>query len=222
MLNRKSVIVTGANGILGRAVIDCSIDQGAQVIAVDRIFDEDMAGVNQVIVDLCDPDAVAQALDGIDKIDAVFNIAGGFAMGPAVHESSTSDWDHMLAINFLTTRNMCEAVALKMLNAGGGKIVNVGALSAREGQGNMSPYCVAKSAVMRLTESMSKELRDENINVNAVLPSIIDTPTNRTDMPGADHAKWVSPDDLAQVICFLGSDSARAVHGALVPVVGLS
>jgi len=192
------------------------------VIALDRIFDGEREGVAQVVVDLCDPDAVAAAVKGVANIDCVFNIAGGFAMGPAVHESASSDWDLMLAINFSTTRNMCEAVVPGMLSGGGGKIVNVGALSAREGQGNMGPYCVAKSAVMRLTESMSKELRDQGINVNAVLPSIIDTPTNRTDMPDADHSKWVRPEDLAAVICFLGSDAARAVHGALVPVVGLS
>ena len=87
---------------------------------------------------------------------------------------------------------------------------------------NMGAYCVAKSAVMRLTESLSKELRQRGINVNAVLPSIIDTPTNRRDMPDADFAKWVALDELAEVICFLGSDAARAIHGALVPVVGLS
>ncbi len=86
----------------------------------------------------------------------------------------------------------------------------------------MGAYVAAKSTVMRLTEGMAKELRGHGINVNAVLPSIIDTPTNRADMPDANHSKWVSPADLAEVICFLGSDAARAVHGALVPVVGLS
>ncbi len=128
----------------------------------------------------------------------------------------------MFAMNVETTRNMCAAVVPKMLAAGSGSIVNVGANSAREGQGNMGAYCIAKSAVMRLTESLSKELRHQGVNVNAVLPSIIDTPTNRADMPDADFAKWVAPVDLAEVICFLGSDAARAVHGALLPVVGLS
>jgi NAD(P)-dependent dehydrogenase (short-subunit alcohol dehydrogenase family) len=86
----------------------------------------------------------------------------------------------------------------------------------------MGAYCVAKSTVMRLTESLAKELRSKGINVNAVLPSIIDTPTNRKDMPDADHSRWVAPRDLAEVMCFLGSDAARAVHGALVPVSGLA
>ena len=222
MLNDKVVIITGANGALGRAVVGAAIRQGASVIAFDRIFDGDRDGVQQVVVDLADMDAVAKAVQAIEVIDGLFNIAGGFAMGPAVHETQGSEWEAMFIMNVTTTRNMCTAVVPKMLKAGSGKIINVGALSAREGQGNMGAYCIAKSAVMRLTESMSKELRQQGVNVNAVLPSIIDTPTNRADMPDADHAKWVRPEDLAQVICFLGSDAARAVHGALLPVVGLS
>ena len=109
-----------------------------------------------------------------------------------------------------------------MLANGEGRIVNVGALSAREGQAQMSAYCAAKSTVMRLTESLSKELRHKGINVNAVLPSIIDTPTNRNDMPDADFSQWVVPADLAEVMLFLCSDAAKPIHGALVPVPGLS
>lgn len=222
MLNGKTIIITGANGVLGRAVVNSAMGQGASIIAVDRIFEGERNGVRQLVVDLTDANAVAGAIAEFDAIDGLFNIAGGFAMGPAVHETKMSEWDAMFAMNVVTARNMCAAVVPKMLAAGRGAIVNVGAMSAREGQGNMGAYCVAKSAVMRLTESLSKELRQRGINVNGVLPSIIDTPTNRADMPDADHAKWVAPNDLAEVICFLGSASARAVHGALVPVVGLS
>ncbi|MFT4584929.1 MAG: NAD(P)-dependent dehydrogenase (short-subunit alcohol dehydrogenase family) [Gammaproteobacteria bacterium] len=222
MLKNKTIIITGANGVLGRAVIDVAQAQGAELIGFDRIFDGNRDDLRQVVVDLADPKAVAEAIENIAQIDGLFNIAGGFAMGPAVHETKASEWDAMFAMNFLTARNMCEAVVPRMIKAGGGKIVNVGALSAREGQGNMGAYCVAKSAVMRMTESMSKELRDQGINVNAVLPSILDTPTNRGDMPDADHTKWVHPKQLAEVISFLGSDAAAAVHGALLPVSGLS
>jgi NAD(P)-dependent dehydrogenase (short-subunit alcohol dehydrogenase family) len=109
-----------------------------------------------------------------------------------------------------------------MLARGRGAIVNVGAAGALRGGARTSAYAAAKSAVMRLTESMALELRDRGINVNAVLPSILDTPRNRADMPDADHARWVAPADLANVICFLCSDAARAVHGALLPVVGRS
>lgn len=222
MLKGKTIIVTGANGALGRAVVESAITGGASVIALDQLFASERDGVRQIVVDLTDAKAVAAAIDPIDAIDGLFNVAGGFAMGPAVHETQTSEWEAMFAMNVTTARNMCAAVVPKMLAAKRGAIVNVGAMSAREGQGNMGAYCVAKSAVMRMTESLSKELRAHGINVNAVLPSIIDTPTNRADMPDANHAKWVDPNDLANVICFLGSDAARAMHGALVPVVGLS
>ena len=134
-------------------------------------------------------------------------------MGPAVHETTAEQWDHMLRINVSTMRNTGCAVVPKMVARGHGSIVNVGAMSAREGQANMGAYCVAKSAVMRLTESLSKELRQQGINVNAVLPSIIDTPANRADMPAADFSNLVRPQDLANVICYLGSEAARAVHG---------
>jgi NAD(P)-dependent dehydrogenase (short-subunit alcohol dehydrogenase family) len=109
-----------------------------------------------------------------------------------------------------------------MLKAGGGKIVNIGAFAAQRGIAQMAAYTAAKSAVIRLTEAMAGELREKNINVNCVLPSIIDTPENRNAMPDADPAKWVSPKDLANVIAFLASDEARAIHGAAVPVTGLS
>ncbi len=221
-MDGKVIIITGANGVLGRAVVAVATMQGATIITLDLAFADVRDDGRQFSLDLTDANAVASCVKQFDKIDGLFNIAGGFAMGPAVHETGLSEWDAMFALNVTTMRNMCAAVVPKMLAAGGGTIVNVGAMSAREGQGNMGAYCVAKSAVMRLTESLSKELRHQGINVNAVLPSIIDTPTNRADMPDANFSKWVDPAELAQVICFLGSKAARAVHGALLPVVGLS
>jgi NAD(P)-dependent dehydrogenase (short-subunit alcohol dehydrogenase family) len=109
-----------------------------------------------------------------------------------------------------------------MLEQGGGKIVNIGAIGGVTGRPHMAAYSAAKSAVIRLTEAMALELRERNINVNCVLPSIIDTPQNRTAMPDANPAQWVAPEALADVIVFLASERARAVHGAAVPVVGLS
>ena len=103
-----------------------------------------------------------------------------------------------------------------------GSIVNIGAYGALQGQADMSAYCASKSTVMRITESLANEVRGQGINVNAVLPTVIDTPANRAGMPDTDPSLWVDPGDLANVICFLGSDAARAVHGALVPVRGLS
>jgi NAD(P)-dependent dehydrogenase (short-subunit alcohol dehydrogenase family) len=109
-----------------------------------------------------------------------------------------------------------------MLAAGGGKIVNTGAFSAQKGAAQMAAYTASKSAVIRLTEAMAAELRDKGINVNCVLPTVIDTPQNRAAMPKADPKRWVAPQDLARTIAYLASDDARAVHGAALPVTGLS
>ena len=221
MLSGKVVVVTGANGALGRVACELAAQLGAQVTALDLRFDG-APGAGQYALDLTDAGATAACIAALGRIDVVLNIAGGFDMGPSVYETTAAQWEHMTQMNVVTARNVISAVVPGMLARGRGSIVNVGALSAREGQANMGAYCVAKSAVMRLTESLSKELRAKGINVNAVLPSIIDTPTNRRDMPDADYSRWVAPQDLAQVMCFLGSDAARAIHGALLPVAGLA
>src|SRR4029077_15221213 len=140
------------------------------------------------------------------------NIAGGFRMGSPVHETTDKDWDFMFNVNARTVLNMSRAVVPVMLKAGGGKIVNIGAFAAQKGAAQMGAYVASKSAVIRLTETMAAELREKNINVNCVLPTIIDTPENRKAMPDADPAKWVAPADLANVIVFLSSPAAKAIH----------
>lgn len=143
-------------------------------------------------------------------------------MGDAVHETADSTWDFLLGINARTLMNMVRAVVPHMLECGGGKIVNVGTYAAQKGAAQMGTYCVAKSSVICLTEAMAAELRAKNINVNCVLPTIIDTPENRAAMPAADPQRWVAPKDLASVIVFLASDAAKAIHGSALPVTGLS
>jgi NAD(P)-dependent dehydrogenase (short-subunit alcohol dehydrogenase family) len=143
------------------------------------------------------------------------------AMGLEAAETSDEQWDWMFKINVDTMRNAVMAATPVFKAQGRGKIVNIGALGALNGQAAMSAYCCAKSSVMRLTESLSEELKTHGINVNAVLPSIIDTPPNREGMPDANFDEWVPPSKLAQVICFLASEDASAVHGALLPVKGL-
>jgi NAD(P)-dependent dehydrogenase (short-subunit alcohol dehydrogenase family) len=219
-LQDKRVVVTGANGALGRAVVARARALGAEVVQLDIAFPAD-AGADCHIVDLADAGATAALFLNIGRVDVLMNVAGGFDMGPRTWEVTDPQWDAMFAINVRTLQNALRAAVPGMIACGRGSIVNVGALGALKGQGGMSAYTAAKSVVMRLTESLSAELKEQGINVNAVLPSLIDTPRNRADMPGADYARWVGVDDLAAVMCFLGSDAARALHGVLLPVSGL-
>ena len=231
--NSRTIVITGAAGNLGMAVAHVFANEGAQLVLLDRAPIGEAALVKlapaqclPIALDLCDAAQVAaaveQALARFGRIDVLCNLTGGFAMGDAVHATSDSTWDFLHDMNVRTLRNTSRAVVPQMLRQGGGKIVNVGAYSAQRGLAHMGAYTAAKSEVLRLTEAMAAELRAKNINVNCVLPSILDTPQNRADMPDADPARWVSPHDLAQVIAFLASDAARAIHGAAVPVTGLS
>jgi len=231
----KVALVTGAAGALGSKVAERFDKAGAKLVLVDLAMDNlraihtDRLGtdnVRLVTADLTDENAVQsmvqQACSMFGKIDILANIAGGFTMGPALHETPVKDWNFMLNINarsmFLTSR----AVIPVMLEHGGGRIISVSARAAKEGKANMGPYCVSKSAVITLTESLAAEHKHNNITANCILPGTIDTPQNRKTMPNANHSKWVPTTDLANVILFLASDAARAVTGAAIPVYGQS
>ena len=223
----RTVMITGAAGNLGRAVA-AAFASSANLVLIDvKRGDLSDSGTQLFIeTDLLKADsvqsAVKTALQRFGRIDVLCNIAGGFRMRSAVHETSDKDWNFLLDLNARTVLNMARAVVPAMLAAGGGKIVNVGAYAAQKGAAQMGAYVAAKSAVIRLTETMAAELREKNINVNCVLPTIIDTPENRAAMPKADPKRWVAPAALAEVIVFLASDAARAIHGAALPVTGLS
>ena len=220
MLNGKNILITGANGTLGKTTVQIAKDYGAAVVQLDIGFTKKSA--SQLCVDLTDFTAVKNCIASQGKIDAIFNIAGGFSMGSSVAATSEEEWDSMNNVNVKTMRNMVAAVLPQMIESMNGCIVNIGANSAIHGQALMGAYVAAKSTVMRLTETISQEARPFNVNVNAVLPSIIDTPANRSDMPDANYDSWVSPASIAELMCFLASDKAKDIHGALIPVVGLS
>ncbi|MEA3157338.1 MAG: hypothetical protein QOK44_4927 [Betaproteobacteria bacterium] len=229
----RTVIVTGAAGNLGGAVARVFADLGANLVLVDlkregleRAFGSEndqrsFAPAN--LLEMTAATGVAQAaLARFGRIDVLCNIAGGFRMGEKVHETSDENWNFLFDINTRTLLHAVRAVVPHMVAAGGGKIVNVGAFAAQKGVAQMGAYTASKGTVIRMTEAMAAELREKNINVNCVLPTIIDTPENRAAMPKANPEKWVAPADLANVIVFLASDAARAVHGAAVPVTSLS
>ena len=222
MLKNNRVVVTGAAGTLGQAAARIAQQKGAEVIGLDVVETGQLANVDSYHqVDLLDGAATSTCIAALGNFDALLNIAGGFAMGQEVADPSDEQWNWMFRINVETLRNVLKAAVPVLTAQGRGKIVNVGALGALSGAGSMSAYCCAKSSVMRLTESLSEELKAQGVNVNAVLPSIIDTPPNREAMPDADFADWVAPEKLAEVMCFLASEEASAIHGALLPVKGL-
>jgi NAD(P)-dependent dehydrogenase (short-subunit alcohol dehydrogenase family) len=233
-LSGKVAVITGAAGNLGRALAQTFAAAGAKVALVDRgeaaltAARNLPAGAESAVfaVDLLQADAVAaladQVVERFGGVDILANIAGGFTMGPPLHQTSDHDWDFMLDLNARSVFHTCRALVPAMLQRGGGRIINVSARAATEGKANMIPYCASKAAVITLTEGLAAELKDAGINVNCVLPGTLDTPQNRAAMPDQTFALWVPPAALADVILFLASDAARCVTGAAIPVYGRS
>ena len=219
----KTVVVTGGSGAVGRVASRRFAEAGAQVVVADMAPPPDEAGV--VVFHETDVLDEASVRGLFERVASEFggphvlvNIAGGFRFGPAVEEMDESDWDGLLQLNlksaFLTIKN----VLPYMKAQGYGRIVSIAARSGLHGDPMVAHYSVSKGGVILLTQSVAAEVKAHDITVNAVLPSIIDTPMNRAAMPDAKVERWVQPDDLANVLLFLASEEARAVSGAAVPV----
>lgn len=223
-LDKLRVAITGGFGALGRATVQAALDAGAHVAAIGR-GDPPTEGVLRATciggVDLADAQAAKKALADAAKalggLDALVNIAGTFRY-ETLAEGSLDTWDLLYRVNLRTAVAASQA-ALDYLPAGG-RIINIGAASALKGGAGVGAYTASKSGVMRFTEALAEELKDRDITVNAVLPSILDTPPNRADMPDADFTRWVKPQQLADVIVFLLSKQSSAITGALIPVTG--
>jgi NAD(P)-dependent dehydrogenase (short-subunit alcohol dehydrogenase family) len=234
-LSGRVAVVTGAAGNLGRAVAQAFAGQGVGVALVDRdgaalaaAQSELPAGSVSAVfaADLLKPDAVAELAGRVGerfgRVDILANIAGGFTMGPPLHETSDHVWDFMFDINARSVFHACRAFVPALLQHAGGRIVNVAARAALEGKAHMVPYCASKASVITLTEGLAAELKGSGVNVNCVLPGTLDTPQNRAAMPDQDFGLWVPPAALADVILFLASDASRCVTGAAIPVYGRS
>ena len=218
------IVVTGAAGALGRAVAEWLSKDGYQVVALDLAEAgklPDMAEARLGGVDLGSEADASKAFGEVaarfGQIAGLANVAGGFAW-ETVADGCLATWDRLYNLNVRTAFNACRA-ALPLLGSGA-SIVNVGAAAAAKAELGMAAYAASKSGVARLTEGLAAELKAKGIRVNAVLPSIIDTPANRADMPDADFSKWVAPAELAEVIAFLLSDRASGITGASIPVTG--
>lgn len=224
-MDGKVIVVTGASGALGKVVAETALARGARVAGVDHAASMTAATDNRIElggVDLSDAAAAKKAIDAavahFGRLDALVNIAGGFAF-ETVADGDPKTWQHMYALNVLTALNASRSAIPHLVASGAGRIVNVGAMGALQAGSGMGAYAASKAGVHRLTEALAAEWKGR-ITVNAVLPSTIDTPANRASMPRADFAKWVTPQELAEVILFLVSDAASAVTGALLPVSG--
>jgi len=228
------VVVTGAAGNLGRAVARAFRSAGATLVLVDRAPDRLQGLFPDLVdspehylatsVDLTEAGAVEamveEAVKRFGRVDVLVNTVGGFRGGTPVHETTAETWDLMFDLNLRTLLTTSRAVVPHMVQQGSGKVVNVGSRAALQGSGGMAPYSASKSAVVRVTESMAAELKNQGIRVNCVLPGTIDTEENRQAMPRANTDRWVKPEAIADVILFLASDAARAVQGAAIPVFG--
>ncbi len=231
----RVVLITGATGDFGPYVARAFAQSGArlaltarkleqaQTLAADLALGDDRALAS--VVDVTQAESVAAWVAAVQakwgRVDVLVNVAGGYKPGAPVAEMQEADLDFMFSLNARSAFLTCRAVIPLMLAQGGGKIVNIGAKAGLQAGRKSTAYAVSKAAVLRLTEALSAEVRERNININAVIPSTIDTPTNRANQPNADTSKWVRPEDLAAVVVFLASDAARAIHGAEVPVYGI-
>ncbi len=226
----KVAIVTGGTGGLGVAVVERLLTAGATVIipyvhqdAFQRLAAR-LPTVIGVQLDLTDETATRSTYTTIANahggIDILVNAAGGFAGGEPVHQTSWELWQSQIDINLKTAVISCAAAIPHLIARGGGTIVNVSSRTATQSGANLAAYATAKRAVLQLTEALAVELRPHNITVNAVLPSVIDTPANRAAMPKANYEVWVKPAEIAEVIHFLVSPAARIISGAAIPVYG--
>jgi len=225
----RVIAITGAFGVLGQAVARAAAAQGARLALIDFAKDAPAglpSGADVLAlpgVDLTDAVQAGAAMDAaadrFGGIDALLNIAGGFTW-ETLQDGSIASWAAMHRLNVLTAANACRSAIPHLKRSGAGRIVNVGSSAALKAAMGMGAYAAAKAGVHSLTQALAEELKGDDITVNAVLPSILDTPVNRAEMPAADFATWVAPDDLAAVMLFLASEASRAVTGALLPVTG--
>ncbi len=230
------VLITGATGEFGPYVARAFAQAGARLAPTARKLDQAQAlladlGLGQdrglpAVVDVTQAESVAAWVEAViakwGRIDVLVNVAGGYKPGAPLHETDEAALDFLFNLNARSAFLTCRAVIPHMLAQGSGKIVNIGAKQALQAPRKGAAYAISKAAVLRLTEALSAEVREQGINVNAIIPSTIDTPANRAAQPNADPGKWVAPEDLAAVVVFLASDAARAIHGAALPVYGLA
>lgn len=224
-MQNKVIVITGAFGALGQALVTAALDRGATVAALDHASAGPVDVRAHILggVDLTEPASAQAAIDAViarhGRLDVLLNAVGGFVWQTTMGGAPDA-WSRMHQLNVATVLNACRAALPALIASGDGRIVNVGAFAALDAATGMGAYAAAKSGVHRLTEALAHEVQTRGVTVNAVLPTILDTPANRADMPDADPSVWVTPQALADIMLFLAGDQARAITGALIPVRG--
>jgi NAD(P)-dependent dehydrogenase (short-subunit alcohol dehydrogenase family) len=219
------VLVAGGTGALGAAVVKELVASGYPVAATWLVEEErerlqGVEGVELIRADLFDVSQAASAVAAISEIEAVVNLVGGYAQGPRLHETDPEEFDRLMRLNLRPNVLLARAAIPRFLRRGGGAFVAVSARPALRPFPGAAPYIVSKAAVLSFVQTLDAEYRQDGIRANAVLPSVIDTPANRAAQPGADYAKWVTPEAIARVIRFLISEDSAPMSGAAVPVYG--
>lgn len=230
----RNVLITGGTGILGSAVTKAYLDQG-DTVAVTYLFENEVEHLKEYNPEVSEDvtflyanvteeaevqNTIKEFLFQFDRLDVLINIVGGFVGGIPTAELAVDRWDFMMNLNLKSVFLCCKTAIPHMTAQGSGKIINVSARAGLKGEAGLSAYCVSKGGVRTLTESLAAEVMDSGVNVNAIMPSIMDTPMNREAMPDEAHDRWVAPADVAKVICFLTSDEAAVINGAAIPVYG--
>jgi NAD(P)-dependent dehydrogenase (short-subunit alcohol dehydrogenase family) len=227
----KHVLLTGGTGGLGLGVTPAVLAQGAAAVTipyhnpkeVERLkgilSPADFARIQFISANLQEEASVENVINQMQRVDVLIHLVGGFAMGKT-HEYSFENWKRDFDLNLSTTFLVCKHSLKSMLANGYGRIVTVGSRGAVEPAGQLAAYCASKAGVVALTKAIADETKGTNITANVVLPSIIDTPSNREAMGAENADKWVKAESLAQVICFLASEAAKDVRGAAIPVYG--
>jgi len=231
----KTVLITGGTGALGRQ-ISLSFLQSNAIAVITHVSDKEiqqlestlgdfMKNVTLIKADIGDESQIKNLVSDVVKkfgrVDVLINVVGGYIGGKKVTEMTEKEWDLMMNLNLKTAFLISKHITEQMVKQGSGKIVHVAARLGLKGIAGNSAYGASKSGLIRLVESLSDEVKDKNINVNCIMPSIIDTGANRKDMPDADFSKWVKPSEIARVMLFLASDDSKPIHGSAIPVYGL-
>jgi NAD(P)-dependent dehydrogenase (short-subunit alcohol dehydrogenase family) len=232
----KIVLVSGGTGGLGNAVSLAFLGEGARVVVTYRKGEEyaalkiaagaQAAALEGSLVDVTDERASAELVNGIvarhGRLDALVNTVGGYAGGVPLWQLETKVFDAMLSLNLRSGYALARAVLPAMLKQRHGSIVNVAAKAAFDHGAGAAAYAASKAAAVALMDSLAADTKGTGVRVNSILPSIIDTATNRRAMANGDFTAWPKPKEIAQIILFLCSDNAAAIHGASVPVYGNS